>query len=217
MNLNFYNFPKSIIIFLLITISSISYGQDTIKKSIIFIDDFDINSTLEPDYYQYFDKIEEGKLLGDLNYSRINIDFDLGGPKSIRSIDLSSDPDYIVLILGTSATTLSTKNNTTSIAATDYKNEYLDLVRRITPKNTKVIVVSPPPYTTENKEEDKLIVENINAVQEVAESNKSERVYYVKLYKHILRNYQESTVSPKQLATWITELIKKEVKELDNQ
>jgi hypothetical protein len=217
MNLNFYNFPKSIIIFLLITISSISYGQDTIKKSIIFIDDFDINSTLEPDYYQYFDKIEEGKLLGDLNYSRINIDFDLGGPKSIRSIDLSSDPDYIVLILGTSATTLSTKNNTTSIAATDYKNEYLDLVRRITPKNTKVIVVSPPPYTTENKEEDKLIVENINAVQEVAESNKSERVYYVKLYKHILRNYQESTVSPKQLATWITELIKIEVKELDNQ
>ncbi len=211
----------STILLLSITLvfSNSTFGQvenSEEPKTIIFIDDFDTNSLLEPNYFKYFEEIKEGKLLGDFNYKRVNIDFDISGPKSIRSVDLSTHPDFVVLILGTSTTTLNPNNNTTTgISPTDYKNEYVEFVRRVTPHGSTIIVASPPPYSTKSKEEDTKIIENINAVQDVVESSKYEKIYYIKLYKHILRNYQESNVSPKQLATWITELIKNDVKELN--
>jgi len=211
----------SIILLLVIsfTLTNSTFGQDenlTKPKTIVFIDDFDSNSALEPNYFMYFNAIKEGKLLGDFIYKRVNIDFDISGPKSIRTVDLSSRPDFVILILGTSATTLNPNNNTTGISPNDYKNEYVEFVRRVTPHGSTIIVVSPPPYTTKSKEEDKKIIANINAVQYVAESSKYDKIYYIKLYKHILRNYQESNISPKQLATWITSLIKDDVKELNN-
>lgn len=206
------------VLFILLAFSISTFGQEEIKeelKTIVFIDDFDINSTLETNYYKYFDEIKKGKLLGDFKYERANINFDVSGPKSIRLVDLSTHPDYVILILGTSATTLNPNNNTTGISPTDYKNEYIEFVKRVTPHGSTIIVVSPPPYTTKSKEEDLKIIENINAVQDIVESSKYEKLYYIKLYKHILRNYQESNVSPKQLSTWITELIKNDVKELN--
>ncbi len=210
-------FSKFLILIFFFSISNYADGQDIStsknKKTIIFIDDFDTNSTLEPNYYQYFNKIKEGKLLGDLDYKRVNIDFEISGTKSIRKVDLSSKPDYIVLILGTSATTLNPNNNTAGISPTDYKNEYVDFVKRVTPQGSTIIVMSPPPYPTTNKEEDKKIIENINAVQDVVESSKYDKIYYAKLYKNILHNYQESAISPKELATWITSLIKNDVKD----
>ena len=209
----------STILLLAITLvfSNSAFGQDenSVKpKTIVFIDDFDSNSVLEPNYYMYFDAIKEGKLLGDFVYERVNIDFNISGPKSIRSVDLSDRPGFVILILGTSSTTLNPTNNTAGISPTDYKNEYINFVKRVTPHGSTIIIVSPPPYTTKSKEEDKKIIENINAVQDVAESSKYEKIYYIKLYKHILHNYQESNISHKQLATWITSLIKADVKEL---
>lgn len=204
-----------LLFFVLFSINSFAQDVDTIKKTIVFIDDFDSASELEPNYYQYFDKIVEGKLFGDLIYKRLNVDFDISGPKSIRKVDLSFNPDYVVLILGTSATTINSNNTAVNITPTDYKNEYVDFVKRITPRGATLIISSPPPYATKSETEDKMIVENINAVQDVVESSPYKKIHYVKLYKHILRNYQESTVSPKQLSTWITMLIKDEVKELD--
>jgi len=207
-----------ILVVLILLLSTISFGQtqnNDVKKTIVFIDDFDSTSKLEPDYYLYFEKIKEGKLLGDLNYERLNVDFDISGPKSIRLVDLSHQPDFVVVILGTSATTINPDNNTTGISPTDYKNEYVDFVKRIAPHGSTIIIVSPPPYPTKSKEEDKQIIENINAVQDVAETSKYAKIHYIKLYKHILRNYQESSVSPKELSTWIVRLIKDDVKELD--
>jgi hypothetical protein len=194
------------------------YSQDknTEKKTIVFIDDFDRNSELEPNYYQYFKKIVEGQLFGDLNYKRLNIDFDISGPKSIRKVDLSFKPDYVVVILGTSATTINSNNSSINISAIDYKNEYIDFIKRITPQGAVLIVVSPPPYPTKSEDEDIKIIENINAVQDVVESSNYSKIYYIKLYKYVLRNYQESAVSPKELSTWLVRLIKDKVKELDN-
>jgi len=200
---------------ILLTFSSSIFSQEensSEKKTIVFIDDFDTNSTLEPNYYQYFKEIKEGKLLGDLDYRRLNVRFDISGPKSIRLVDLNYNPDYIVLILGTSQTTLNPNNDTPGISPTDYKNEYVDFVKRISPHGSTIIVVSPPPYPTKSKDDDKKIIDNINAVQYVAESSKYDKIYYLKLYKNILHNYQESSISPKQLATWITTLIKEDVK-----
>lgn len=205
-------------LFFTVILSISTFGQVENKelKTIVFIDDFDSNSVLEPNYFEYFNKIKEAKLLGNLNYKRLNIHFDISGPKSIRHIDLSHKPEFIVLILGTSATTINSANNTTGITPTDYKNEYVNFVKRIKPHGSTIIVVSPPPYPTKSKEEDKKIIDNINAVQDVAESSNYDKIYYIKLYKNILRNYQESNISPKQLATWITTLIKNDVKELNN-
>jgi hypothetical protein len=208
-----------IIVVLTLLFSNVLFGQtqnNNEKKTIVFIDDFDTNSKLEPDYYLYFEKIKEGQLFGDLNYERLNVDFDISGPKSIRQVDLSYKPDFVVLILGTSATTLNPENNTPGISPTDYKNEYVEFVKRVTPHGSIIIVASPPPYPTESEEEDKKIIENINAVQDIAESSKYRKIHYIKLYKHILHNYQESSVSPKELSTWLVRLIKDDVKELDN-
>lgn len=204
-----------IILFSFTTSTFAQEEKNSELKTIFFIDDFDTNSKLELNYYKYFDQIKEGKLLGNYNYKRLNIHFDVSGPKSIRSVDLSSHPDYVVLILGTSTTTINPNNNTAGISPTDYKNEYIEFVKRVTPHGSTIIVVSPPPYPTKSKEEDIKIIENINAVQDIVESSKYDKIYYIKLYKHILRNYQESNVSPKQLSTWITELIKNDVKELN--
>ena len=217
MNPFMHKISKYVIIIILLAFANTANAQDSInpKKTIVFIDDFDSSSTLEPDYYLYFQAIKEGKLFGDFNYERLNIHFDISGPKSIREVDLSHKPEFVVLILGTSATTINSSNNTAGISPTDYKNEYVEFVRRVTPHGSTIIVLSPPPYPTKSKEEDEKIVENINAVQDVVESSPYDKIYYIKLYKHILRNYQESLISPKELSTWIVRLIKKDVKELD--
>ncbi|MEN8137762.1 MAG: hypothetical protein ABFR62_04955 [Bacteroidota bacterium] len=212
MNSKHYSISKYLLLVFILATSLIATGQNNDKKSIVFIDDFDTYSELEPDYYKYFDEIKAGKLLGDLNYSRLNVNFDLEGNKSIRHLQISEAPDYLVLILGSSNTTINTKTNDVVIASEDYKNEYLAFVKRLKHENSKIIIVSPPPYLTKTKEEDEQIIDNINAVQYVAESHPD--VSYIKLYKYILRNYQESTVSPKQLATWITALIQEDVVEL---
>ena len=215
--MNYYIYKILILVFVISSTTSYSQNNNsnTHKKTIVFIDDFNTNSTLEPNYYKYFDNISEEKTLGDLNYKRLNVDFDIYGNKSIRSVNLNFKPDYIVLILGTSTTTINSSNNTTIISATDYKNEYVDFVRRITPHGATIIIVSPPPYSTTSKEEDNMIIENIDAVQYVAENSSYDKIYYVKLYKHILRNYQESSISHKQLSTWITALIKEKVSDLN--
>ena len=217
MNSFIHRVSKSILIIILIAFVNTANAQDSInpKKTITFIDDFDSNSTLEPDYFQYFQAIKEGKLFGDLNYERLNVHFDISGAKSIRSIDLSHKPEFVVLLLGTSATTINPSNNTAGISPTDYKNEYVDFVRRVTPHGSTIIVLSPPPYPTESKEEDLKIIENINAVQDIVESSPYDKIYYIKLYKNILHNYQESSISPKELSTWIVRLIKDDVKELN--
>ncbi|MCK5782324.1 MAG: SGNH/GDSL hydrolase family protein [Flavobacteriales bacterium] len=204
---------KIILITFLLSISFFVFGQEPELKTIMFIDDFDELSELEPDYYQYFDEIKNDELLGHFDYNRLNIDFNFGSKKSIRDVNLNFEPDFIILILGTSTTTINTVNNSMSITPIDYRNEYVNFVRRIATENSTIIVVSPPPYNTETKEEDEAIVDNINAVQELAE--KKDKVHYVKLYKNILHNYQESIISPKELATWLTRLLKDEIKEFN--
>ena len=209
---------KPAILIIALLVSTIVFGQSTIqpkKKTIVFIDDFNSNSKLEPDYYKYFDAIKQGKLFGDLKYERLNIDFNISGAKSIRLVDLSYKPDFVVLILGSSSTTINPDNNSAGISPTDYKNEYIKFVKRVIPYGSTIIVVSPPPYPTKSKEEDEKIIENINAVQDVVESSHYKEIYYIKLYKHVLRNYQESSISPKELSTWIVRLIKDDVKELN--
>jgi len=217
--MNLTKIKRIVIISIIAVFTTNVYAQNVNehKKTIVFIDDFDSNSKLEPNYYKYFNEIKEGKLLGDLTYERLNIHFDITGPKSIREVDLKHNPEYVVLILGTSTTTINPDNNTAGISPIDYKNEYVDFVKRTTPHGSTIIVMSPPPYATKSKEEDKKIIDNINAVQDVVESSKYDKIYYVKLYKHILRNYQESKISPKELSTWIVRLIKEEVKDFDNE
>ena len=219
MNSHIHKISKSLLLIFILSFSSTLFGQkinNSEKKTIIFIDDFSTNSILEPDYYKYFDAIKEDKLLGDLNYERLNINFDVSGPKSIRDVDLSRHPEYVVLILGTSATTINSDNNTTGISPTDYKNEYVDFVKRVVPYGSTIIVMSPPPYATKSAEEDKKIIDNINAVQDIVESSNYDKIYYIKLYKHILHNYQESKLTPKELSTWIVRLIKEKVEEFNN-
>ena len=182
------------------------------KKSVLFIDDFKATSVLEPDYYKYFEIIKEEKLLGDYNYKRLNVDFNIGGESSIRKVKFDSNVDYAIFILGTSRTTLNRDEEYVEISSTDYKNEYAKLVKQLKNTSAKIIIVSPPPYSTVSEEEDKHIVENINAVQDIVENHKG--LTYIKLYKHILHNYQESNITPKELSTWIVRLIQDDVKEL---
>lgn len=202
---------RFIIIAILFASFSSIFAQEEKQKTLIFIDDFNENSSLEPNYYLYFKDISEGKLLGEYKYERLNVNFDLSGPKSIRNVQVHH-ADVVILILGTANTTINTLDDSINITPNDYRNEYVKFVRKFYEKDQIVVVMSPPPYRTISEDEDKAIIDNINAVQELAEENK--KVTYIKLYKHILRNYQDSVISHKELATWIVRLIKDEVEEI---
>jgi len=194
-----------LIFFALLALTSNKFYTQQEKTEIIaFVDDFNENSSLEPDYYKYFKEISEDSLLGKYKYERFNVNIEMKDNNTDEKVNVDH-ADIVVLMMGTANTVINTLDSSNELSPEDFLEEYKSFISELIEKDKKVFILSPPPYKTISKYEDEAIINNLNTLEKL--SGESDNLVFVDLFSFVKNKYDLKKISHGELSSLIVSLL----------